>query len=207
MSGGGRVVFVEAGHVPNPDDKAHVVVVIPDSGIDPESDWPHTCHPPETVRVGMRVRSKDRPQTVEGTVVARSDEDTSYPWRVFWDDGTEEHCRHGDLRRTARKIAFLVTCMEDQDRILSQRVARTRCWGWYSEHERAETAVLGNYTDMFEANYYDVAVIEEVQEGIIARCMRRWWYRANYKSPSSPPVVEKIEEPEWAKNVTGYGIG
>lgn len=51
---------------------------------------------------------------------------------------------------------------------------RERTWGWRSSLDAATSDALGNVTDMFEAGYYNFAVIEETPEGVgaISKALR-----------------------------------
>lgn len=69
---------------------------------------------------------------------------------------------------TGRAI-FVVTVFGD---VVDRHPRRQRTWGWYEKLKDAQRAVLENHTDMYETLYYDVAVIEEVQEGILAENRR-----------------------------------
>lgn len=102
---------------------------------------------------------------------------------------------------------YLVTVMAEGEK-------RTRCWGWYRNFDDAERAVMSNATDIFEIGYYDLAVIEEMPEGVMAMAEKEWWYRAAWPDGMSPskrlrskPVVEKIKKPEKYKQVLNFSIG
>lgn len=88
---------------------------------------------------------------------------------------------------------------------------RKRTWGWYQDFASAARDVLANATDMFELNYYDHAVIERHEEGILAEVETMAWYLADYskfaKSPDRNPEVKKILVPEWAQNIISWGLG
>lgn len=88
---------------------------------------------------------------------------------------------------------------------------RDRTWGFYFTFEEAEQAVLGNYTDLFEMNYYDGAVIEAFQNGVGNVGDIKAWYRAVYNDPTSnDPVVTRLPEgelPVWAKQMANITLG
>lgn len=74
---------------------------------------------------------------------------------------------------------------------------RNRVWGWYKSRFEAIVAVTFNYTDMNEAGYYPLIVIEEVDEGIlpITRKDKRWWFKYDrekneYLPSEEPPGFE-----------------
>lgn len=105
---------------------------------------------------------------------------------------------------------FLVTVMKpvDWDKVPDKHMRRDRTWGWFFKFEDAERAVLANATDMFEANYYNYAVIEEVAEGLTWPAKIRGWYYAAYEADDAMnPKVSKIDEPAWAERIVNWGIG
>lgn len=111
---------------------------------------------------------------------------------------------------TERTTIFLVTVMKpiEWDTVPDKHLRRDRTWAWYSNFEAAEKAVLSNATDMFEANYYSYAVIEEVCEGLMAVAKVRGWYFAEYTNEDNEPTsVTKIGTPDWAKRCCNWGIG
>lgn len=90
---------------------------------------------------------------------------------------------------------------------------RDRTWGWYFNFDDAERVVLNNWSDIFEENYYNIALIEKHEEGVCAHTEDVAWYLADYKNvPQEPnliwqPKVRRIEKPEWAKGMCGWGMG
>ena len=54
---------------------------------------------------------------------------------------------------------------------------RKRCWGFLYDKEMAKKVVLNNLTDIYEIGYYNMACIEEIDEGIPAFSAGRvTWY-------------------------------
>lgn len=89
---------------------------------------------------------------------------------------------------------------------------RQRTWGWFSTWAAAHEAIVLNHTDMFEALYYDTAVIEEFDEGMLAEAVERGWFRAEAGSgernePWLHPIVTEIDRPEWAHGICHWGMG
>jgi len=99
---------------------------------------------------------------------------------------------------------FLLTVLK---RDVDGDSGRDRTWAWYSRLEDAERDVLRNAGDMFEANYYDHAVIEEVPEYMMSVATVRGWYRASYGDDEEAPTVSKIEAPSWSAGICNWGIG
>ena len=91
--------------------------------------------------------------------------------------------------------------------VIHDEPARRRTWGWYSNFEEAERAVLENYTDIFERGYYNLAVIEEMPEGVMAIAEKEWWYRAIYAPEATDPTVERIEKPAIFEQNFNFAIG
>ena len=75
-----------------------------------------------------------------------------------------------------------------------------RCVGYYQDLEIAHEAVLKNAGLMFE-DCYNVAVIEEVPEGIHAFPREEWWYVFDSDK------VFLINRPRSAEGLVGFGIG
>lgn len=51
-----------------------------------------------------------------------------------------------------------------------------RCWGFFSEEATARKAVMENWTDMYEDASYNLAVIEEINEGLPAHSVKETWF-------------------------------
>jgi len=92
-------------------------------------------------------------------------------------------------------------------KIVNDDIIRIRCWGFERDREKAEECVMQNMTDMFEAGYYNYGVVEECEEGLLPACTTKWWYKATYEPGVHDPRVCTTEEPEIAKNSTGFFIG
>jgi len=109
------------------------------------------------------------------------------------------------------RTIFVVTVFGGGGAKLTYR-SRKRTWGWYSTWAAAHRAIAENHTDMFESLYYDTAVIEEYDEGILTESVERGWFRAT-EGPGEGndswlyPKVEKIDRPEWAAGICGWGMG
>lgn len=100
-------------------------------------------------------------------------------------------------------MIYVITVMKRHE----EQRERSRVWGYYFKFEDAEKVVLNNYTDIFEENHYDLAVIEAVPEGVVPISEVRQWYRADYSGEADSPTVAKIDAPEWSENVFNWGIG
>jgi hypothetical protein len=105
--------------------------------------------------------------------------------------------------RTMTKTIFLIAVLHGPDDLSPG--GRKRTWGWYEKFADAEEVVLLNQTDIFENGYYDMAVIEEMPEGVLAVEENSWWYRATYTKDSL--TVEKTERPEKFQQTVCLTIG
>lgn len=105
--------------------------------------------------------------------------------------------------RVAEKTIFTVTAMGGRNEETSGAWMRDRVWGWYSTWEAAHAAVIANMGDMNEAGYYDIILIEEVSEGIIAMGRNTWWYKYNEEKD----IYESMEDPEWADGIVNWSMG
>lgn len=118
------------------------------------------------------------------------------------------HARY-PIPNTGRTVFFVAVFKYDDD----PKKSRHRLWGWYSKFEDAEKAVLENHTDIFEHDYYDLACIEEMTEGVLSSAINVWWYKATYapefwKNPALyNPSVERIEPPAWTEGTCNFCIG
>ena len=56
----------------------------------------------------------------------------------------------------------------------------TRCVGYFFNLKDAKHAVLFNQADIFE-HCYNLAVVEEVREGLYSVGRREWWYEWSYE--------------------------
>jgi hypothetical protein len=91
--------------------------------------------------------------------------------------------------------------------LCSKYASRVRTWGFFHTFEDAERHVKNNISDLFEMGYYDLAVIEEMPEGIVPTTKARKWYKAVYDSQTDDPTVEAIECPDKYKYVCNITIG
>lgn len=92
-----------------------------------------------------------------------------------------------------------------------------RTWGFYYDFNEAFRAVVGNHTDMNEAGYYDYAVIEAHEQGLLS-CKdpfdraNQMWFKAKYeerKTDKGTPYkccvkYEMCDKPSWAEHVCGW---
>lgn len=86
-------------------------------------------------------------------------------------------------------------------------IVRRRTWGWYASHAAAERSVLNNVTDMFEAGYYNTAIIERYGPGIVGMASGEWWYRAEYGAMWTDVTVSRIAKPASQAYSINFGIG
>jgi hypothetical protein len=80
-------------------------------------------------------------------------------------------------------------------------ILRERTWGWYASLEEAEQSVLKNWTDLNECGYYEHALIEEIQEGVLygGATPKEWWFcwkgsfeKGGYKPTNKPKEYSNI---------------
>lgn len=86
-----------------------------------------------------------------------------------------------------------------------KRKTSQRVWGWYPTFAEAKRAVLGNYGDMFESGYYQLAVIEEMRAGCLAMSTNEWWYEGTYVNGQTK--VKKIEKPKQFQRIVHFSMG
>lgn len=78
-----------------------------------------------------------------------------------------------------------------------------RCVGWFPTLKEAIGIVEGNYGSLDECNYYTLAVIEEVDDGLYGHTNpdKNVWFE--WKDD----CWQKIERPECFKQVVAFGMG
>ncbi len=88
------------------------------------------------------------------------------------------------------------------------KIVRSKISAWFSDFNDAEQVILNNYGDIFEDNYYNIALIEKVNKGLYPESTCVSWYEAIYEDPYSDPVsIKKIEMPTCLDKICNFGIG
>ena len=91
----------------------------------------------------------------------------------------------------------------------------SRTWGFYYDLGEALNAVHENWTDMNEAGYYDYAVIEPHDVGLLGiekAVSNTLWFKAEYeerKTEAGTPYkccvrYKECETPKWAEHTVGW---
>ena len=91
--------------------------------------------------------------------------------------------------------------------VVNQKPYRSRCWGYYADESRAEQAVRENWTDMYEHGYYDLAVIEEILEGVCALPEKARWFSVEMKDGDVYLVTELATPPDQFEYTCSFAIG
>ena len=92
-----------------------------------------------------------------------------------------------------------------------------RTWGFYYDFNKAFRAVVENHTDMNECGYYDYAIIEAHEQGLLS-CKdpfdkaNQMWFKAKYeerKTDKGTPYkccvkYEMCDKPSWAEHTCGW---
>lgn len=100
---------------------------------------------------------------------------------------------------------FLVTTMYRGENDEHQRTV-----GYFLDKSFAEETVLNNYGDIYEHGHYNLAVIEEVPEGLYQYDIEPDWYSVEFgrdEDSQARYTVRKIDTPDFAKNLVGFSIG
>lgn len=98
---------------------------------------------------------------------------------------------------------YTITCFK----LLDSENDRWRTWGWYRNWSDANDAVLKNATDMFEGGYYNMAVVEKVEEGILPICGEHWWYKAFFEASDNKMKVERWGRPAQLEHICNFSMG
>lgn len=95
---------------------------------------------------------------------------------------------------------FVVTLHRDKK--------RSRTWGFYERLEDAERCVYENWADIYERGYYDLALIEEMSEGLCPFSKYSRWYAVKYNGPELDTyTVEPIICPPQFEHLCNFSIG
>lgn len=81
---------------------------------------------------------------------------------------------------------FFITAMKELP-ILNSNGGETRTFGYYHEFSEADHAVQTNYLDMHEY-LYKYIVIEEIEKGVHANVINKWWYQYNHETNTFEPI-------------------
>ena len=115
-----------------------------------------------------------------------------------------------NLAKDDAKKVFFVTVLFDNDKVRRGGLQRSRTWGFFFNFEDAERSVLENWGDIYELGYYNLAVIEEMPEGICPcedEATTRW-YKVEYDgNKEGKHIVTPIDRPEKYKQVCNFSIG
>lgn len=76
----------------------------------------------------------------------------------------------------------------------------TRTFGYYTDKNKAINAVKENALDIRET-IYDYMIIEEVNEGLYAPALNRWFFKATNQNTFKP-----IEEPSFMNHFAGISM-
>lgn len=103
------------------------------------------------------------------------------------------------------KMIYIVTTLFINEK--EGQVVRSRAWGYFFDEEKAKDIVIKNSTDIFEAGFYNFAVVEKVNEGVFGKCEKAGWYKAEYIAEQAGPIVKKIKEPAFLKRYIRFWAG
>ena len=73
------------------------------------------------------------------------------------------------------------------------RLRRQRMWGYFKDLKTAEACVLENWTDIYENGYYNFALINEMEEGVVVSPNKQNWYKVTYVKKANNPKVVKLK--------------
>jgi hypothetical protein len=97
---------------------------------------------------------------------------------------------------------YFVTCIQNKKDSENFSEIKSRCWGWFKKQEDAIKYTKLNVTDMAEDGYYNYAVIEEIQEGILQLALNELWLQIGEDKNS----FKECEKPEWSKGIVNWSI-
>jgi len=91
---------------------------------------------------------------------------------------------------------FVVTTIH----IKNKEIIRKRCVGWFARFDDAFNTIKTNSGDIYEAGWYNHAIIEQITDGLYPRIINEYWFHwqnGGYKR-TKKPVPE---------NWVNFGIG
>ena len=68
---------------------------------------------------------------------------------------------------------YFITCLENLELDALGWLGESRCFGYFSTYQRAKEALEINECDMWEAGFYNYAVIERIEREFI-HTLRKW---------------------------------
>lgn len=94
---------------------------------------------------------------------------------------------------------------------------RDRTWGYFRDFKDAEKCIKSNCLDnFFEAGWYNMALIEKVQEGPMNFCHERWFYKLvlpknaegmKYSTLCRKLKYVKIDDPKCFERIVNFSMG
>lgn len=103
------------------------------------------------------------------------------------------------------KSIFIVRCYKLDLKSEENRIVRDRTWGFFHEETNAVKCIEENWTDIFENNYYNFAVVIEMKQGVCVRPEKVTWFKATYKSGQNSPIIKKVTIDPINDNMPGLG--
>lgn len=83
---------------------------------------------------------------------------------------------------------------------VNQAPLRHCVWGFFHELDRALESARSNETDINEAGYYPLALVTEVEPGMVSMPINSWWFEFDGSA------YKPIGAPEWAANYGWVGF-
>lgn len=77
----------------------------------------------------------------------------------------------------------------------SKKTKRKRLWGWFDNYEDARTCIMDSHNGIYECGFYDLAVIEEVSNGLVFRSNMQHWFKVEYDVEEGTHVVYESTKP------------
>ena len=97
------------------------------------------------------------------------------------------------MKNKKNEVIYLVRCYSLNLKSFDDRIIRERTWGFYKSLRTARKCVKENWTDLFEAGYYNYAVIMKMPQGICVHPELVEWYDIKYGAHSQEYVISKID--------------
>ena len=98
---------------------------------------------------------------------------------------------------------YFITCLENLELDALGWLGESRCFGYFSTYQRAKEALEINECDMWEAGFYNYAVIERIEPGIHSHTEEMAWFKFDTEKRG----FYEIPKPEETKGEYNYALG
>ena len=88
---------------------------------------------------------------------------------------------------------YFITCLENLEKDALGWLGDARCFGYFLSFERAKEALETNECDMWEAGFYNFAVIEKIESGIHPHAEEMAWFKFDTEKCGFCEIPKPVE--------------